>query len=237
MNYQGRTRGRRSMAFAPNEPPSEAPNEPERVDQPEQGEYIELAETVSPDEAVQNTELRWRSLVRMTRHGQVVLGLLVLILLVGGYFRFVGQNWDDYTHLHPDERFLTGVATSIGGPLNPSGNQDAAAMHQSICNDRYPETKGTATSIFDSLCSTWYPKNGNSGTGLYVYGELPLFIVKWTALTMNDLSRADPIFARLFDSQYYVQRQSPRNWDDYNGVHLIGRFISAGAELLSLVFL
>ena len=27
---------------------------------------------------------------------------LVLVLLVGAYFRFTGVNWDDYTHLHPD---------------------------------------------------------------------------------------------------------------------------------------
>ncbi|MEO0565497.1 MAG: hypothetical protein AAF125_25545, partial [Chloroflexota bacterium] len=37
----------------------------------------------------------------------VVAVLLALVLAVGGYFRFVGLNWDDYTHLHPDERFLT----------------------------------------------------------------------------------------------------------------------------------
>src|SRR3954447_12682949 len=110
----------------------------------------------------------------LNRSDLVVGVLLILIMLAGAYFRFVGQNWDDYTHLHPDERFLTGVATSLGGGMNPSGNSDQATQQQTICNDRYPDTKGAAPSIFDSLCSTWYPKNASSGTGLYVYGELPL---------------------------------------------------------------
>src|SRR6266536_3295484 len=29
------------------------------------------------------------------------LGLLVVILLLGAYFRFVGLNWDNGQHLHP----------------------------------------------------------------------------------------------------------------------------------------
>ena len=39
--------------------------------------------------------------------------LLLLILILGGYFRFVGLNWDDFTHLHPDERFLTIVTSGL----------------------------------------------------------------------------------------------------------------------------
>ena len=52
--------------------------------------------------------------------------LLVLVMLVGGYFRYVGINWDDFTHLHPDERFLTDVAQGLGKQLNPSGPADVA---------------------------------------------------------------------------------------------------------------
>ena len=39
--------------------------------------------------------------------------LLILILLAGAYFRFTGLDWDQNQHLHPDERFLTMVETSI----------------------------------------------------------------------------------------------------------------------------
>src|SRR5258708_399416 len=168
----------------------------------------------------------------------VIIGvLLVLIFAAGAYFRFVGENLDDYTHLHPDERFLTGVANSLGGSLQPSGDSALAAQQTAICQVRYPDTGGASTSIFDSLCSTWYPKNANNGTGLYVYGELPMYIVKGVALTLNDLENRSPFVARLLDSQYVDVRNAPRNWDDYNGIHLIGRFTSASAELLSLVFL
>lgn len=44
-----------------------------------------------------------------------LLGWLVLavILAIGAYFRFNGLNWDATQHLHPDERFLTMVESSL----------------------------------------------------------------------------------------------------------------------------
>jgi hypothetical protein len=47
-----------------------------------------------------------------------VAGLLI-ILALGAYFRFVGINWDSGSHLHPDERFLTIVASQLSGVDNP----------------------------------------------------------------------------------------------------------------------
>lgn len=42
--------------------------------------------------------------------------LLAAILIYGGALRFVGQNWDDFSHTHPDELFLTLlVLPNIGG--------------------------------------------------------------------------------------------------------------------------
>lgn len=42
--------------------------------------------------------------------------LLLLILVYGGYLRYTGQNWDDFTYSHPDERFLTlNLLPQVGG--------------------------------------------------------------------------------------------------------------------------
>ena len=42
--------------------------------------------------------------------------VFLAILLYGGALRLVGQNWDDFAHTHPDERFLTALLLpQIGG--------------------------------------------------------------------------------------------------------------------------
>jgi len=46
--------------------------------------------------------------------------LLIYILGMGAFLRFNGINWDEDQHLHPDERFLTMVSTSIA-PVNGVG--------------------------------------------------------------------------------------------------------------------
>ncbi|MCU0513917.1 MAG: glycosyltransferase family 39 protein, partial [Anaerolineae bacterium] len=52
------------------------------------------------------------------RHPLLLLFLLAAVLLTGGYFRFVGLNWDDFADLHPDERFLTrNLLPLVGGGL------------------------------------------------------------------------------------------------------------------------
>lgn len=117
--------------------------------------------------------------------------LLVLILLVGAYFRFIGQNWDDYTHLHPDERFLTDVTSRLA-PVAGIGE------------------------YFDTATSTLNPNN--MGYGFYVYGTLPLFVVKAV-------------------SGMAVQATGNGALGGYNGVQLVGRSVSAVADLMTIVFI
>ena len=78
--------------------------------------------------------------------------LFLLIILIGGYFRFVGINWDDDFHLHPDERFLTMVESSIS-PVKNLGE------------------------YFDTQNSSLNPHN--SGYGFFVYGTFPIFLVRY----------------------------------------------------------
>ncbi len=82
----------------------------------------------------------------------LVLFALVLITLIGAYFRFVGVNWDANNHLHPDERFLTTVAEGI---------RPVERLSQ----------------YFDPEESPLNPLE----YGFYTYGMLPLFLLRYTA--------------------------------------------------------
>ncbi len=50
--------------------------------------------------------------------------LLALILLVAAVLRWTGLDWDDYNHFHPDERYITWVATTIEWPAALRGSFD-----------------------------------------------------------------------------------------------------------------
>ena len=171
---------------------------------------------------------------RTTVRSEVIVGvLLVLVMLVGGYFRYVGLNWDDFTHLHPDERFLTDVAQGLGEQLNPSGGSAQAAAQVSECLRRYPDSAGKGP-YFDSLCSTLNPLNANSAHGIYVYGTLPLFITKGAGALMAEGSEwvAHNILA-LRDSNYASYDGS--QWATYDGIQLVWRFLSALSEMVVIL--
>lgn len=79
---------------------------------------------------------------------------LLFIFVMGGAFRFIGLNWDQNSHFHPDERFLTMVAGAMSWPDSLSGYLDTASS----------------------------PLNPhNVGFGFYVYGTYPVILVKFIA--------------------------------------------------------
>jgi YYY domain-containing protein len=80
--------------------------------------------------------------------------LLLLILLFSGFLRIRGIDWDENFHLHPDERFLTLVETSI-----------------------YPVR--SLKEYFDTGTSTLNPHN--VGKTFFVYGTFPIFLVRYAA--------------------------------------------------------
>lgn len=73
------------------------------------------------------------------RRQNVVIGvLLVLILLVGGSFRFMGLNWDDFSAWHPDERYLTlNLLPHVGGALEFTPDGPTIALLARIGEDRF----------------------------------------------------------------------------------------------------
>jgi YYY domain-containing protein len=108
--------------------------------------------------------------------------LLLGVLMLGAYFRFTGINWDDDHHLHPDERFMTMVALSI-------------------------QPVDSLSEYFDTSASKLNPNN--RGYGFYVYGTLPLFIVRYAG--------------ELVDRTGYSE------------IHLVGRFFSGLFDLLTVM--
>lgn len=108
--------------------------------------------------------------------------ILIGVVLMAAYFRFTGLNWDDVYHLHPDERFLTMVETSIA-PVN------------------------NLWDYFNTTTSSLNPNN--NGYTFYVYGTLPLFIVRYVAEWIGQTG--------------------------YNEVHLVGRALSGLADVLTVL--
>ncbi len=83
---------------------------------------------------------------------------LILILAYAGITRLIGINWDAKAHLHPDERFLTMVASTITIPRN-------------------------IIEYFDTNTSPANPQN--RGFSFYVYGTYPMHLVKLLAILLG----------------------------------------------------
>lgn len=97
--------------------------------------------------------------------GWLIPFLLVIILIVGAIFRLSGVNWDEDQHLHPDERFLTMVESSLNLPGQASGTP--------------PQGCAKWGGYFSAQCSPLNPYNHNFG--LFVYGTFPIFLTNWVA--------------------------------------------------------
>lgn len=88
-----------------------------------------------------------------TRYAWLLDLILVFAILFGAwYLRNIGLNWDENQHLHPDERFLTMVTNAIS-PVQ------------------------SFSEYFDTAQSSLNPNN--RGFGFYVYGTLPIFVVRY----------------------------------------------------------
>ncbi|HUS82442.1 MAG TPA: DUF2298 domain-containing protein [Dehalococcoidia bacterium] len=126
--------------------------------------------------------------------------LLAVILLLGFILRFWGVSWDQGTHLHPDERFITMVATDM----------------------RVPSSLGQ---YFDTDQSPLNPYNTDAGAGAFAYGTFPLFLTKVTGevLQHNDFFPLNLVKDGL-DKAFAGETV---NWNGYDSIDLVGRLWSA----------
>lgn len=110
---------------------------------------------------------------------------LALVLLVAAWFRFAGLEWDNGRHLHPDERFLSTTTNDL-------------------------KWTGSFENYFDPTTSTLSPYS-LPRMGLFIYGTLPVYIVKGAAILFNS--------------------------NNYDRITLIGRAISSLFDLGAILFL
>lgn len=87
-------------------------------------------------------------------HFIVLAGIIGLAIV----FRTTGIRWDNDAHLHPDERFLTMVATNLGWPKN-------------------------IKAYFDTRSSPFNPHNKDFS--FYVYGTYPVHLTKAATLAIG----------------------------------------------------
>lgn len=181
----------------------------------------------------------------------VTVVVLVLLMTAGYGMRSVGRNWDDFTHLHPDERFLTDVASTIhsgrGFQFVNRPWMDRASQ-ETYCQEKYPPLPESETQVmspaerrrvgvggyFDARCSDLNPNNTNDAE--YVYGEFPLFTVRVLAEVYQSLSR-EP--AEIAESKPFEDRLPTPQWTSYNGIQFVGRTMNSVFDTLVilLVFL
>lgn len=140
------------------------------------------------------------SLVAAATGRRMVPIWLIIILVVGGLFRFMNVDWDDQQHLHPDERFITIVTSDI----------------------QWPETFEDYFDPVNSPLSPYQKENVN-----YVYGTFPIFLTKWVGVQLdqdgyNNIYLVGRVLSGLFDlaSILFLFLIGRRLYDD--NVALIG---------------
>ncbi|MFW6097739.1 MAG: glycosyltransferase family 39 protein, partial [Chloroflexota bacterium] len=98
----------------------------------------------------------------LTRENAVLVGL-VFVLVLAAYFRFTGLDWDGNHHLHPDERFLTEIASRLQPVDDPLA---------------YLRTSESTLNPY------------NIDKSFYVYGNFPMTVIVYASNWLQQLCRA-----------------------------------------------
>ncbi len=110
--------------------------------------------------------------IKRIKKNLLEIAFLVSIIILAACFRFIGSNWDNGAHLHPDERYMTMVAVAIEWPKD-------------------------LKEYLDPVSSPLSPANNNYGN--YIYGTFPLFFVKYIAdsIDMGDYTNLTIVGRKL----------------------------------------
>jgi YYY domain-containing protein len=136
--------------------------------------------------------------------------ILAVILILAFSLRILGINWDDYTHIHPDERFLTSILSRIGHADNLTQNARERCQNEKL-----------SYYFFNTNCSFFNPNNVDNGS--FAYGTLPLFMVYGSAELTAQLNLGG--------------FENPKDWMTYDYLQIVGRFMSALADIATTLFI
>jgi YYY domain-containing protein len=143
------------------------------------------------------------------------ISILLAILVVAAVLRFTGLDWDQGTHLHPDERYVTFLASIL----------------------KIPQTWSL---YFDAGQSPLNPYNTEWGRS-YVYGTLPLFIVRYLAEWLDSLCSDTGAWVANLLLAIWLSTDAPickmGEFTSYNTIVLVGRAWSALVDWFSVLVL
>jgi hypothetical protein len=146
--------------------------------------------------------------------------LFLLVFLLAGYLRLTGLDWGQGGGQHPDENFFSGVLESL---------RTQTCLNPTIPVEACPPNLKHWMSIgdyFNSATSSLNPYN--RGFSFYVYGDLPMTIIRIAADATNqtnfrEFGRAFSAVADLFAIFFLYLLVS----------HLYGRRVGLLASLFS----
>jgi len=151
--------------------------------------------------------------------------LLLALILIGGALRFTDINWDRFQHLHPDERFIVWVADTMRWPTGVEGgfvSQLGVALdpeHSALNPFRWPPAAGDMAGK---------PRS-------FAYGHFPLYLLVVAGQAAAAAGRWFGETTLAFPAWMQPLHTVGRQLGDYSHLSLVGRAISALADLGTLL--
>ena len=151
---------------------------------------------------------------------RVLLALLLIgLLTVAAALRLTNINWDQFQHVHPDERFIVWVADSMTRPAD-------------------------LASTFDPLRSTinpfrWPPGHGEEAgkPRSYAYGHVPLYLLVVVAHAAQAVGQWLGETTLALPAILQPLHTVGRHLAEYNYLALVGRAISTLCDLGTLLLM
>ncbi len=125
-------------------------------------------------------------MTRLLNRRAVRVALLAALVLLGAVLRLTDINWDRYQHMHPDERFIVWVASTMRWPSGEPGADGPNAFLGELGAALDP-----ARSPLNPL--RWSPDAGENAGKVrnYAYGHFPLYLLLGVANVAAALGRGD----------------------------------------------